>query len=194
MVMPGMPHHITQRGNRRADVFLSDADRVRYLALTAQYSARYSLAVWAYCLMSNHVHFVAVPSTAESLGCTLRDTHQVYAAWFNQRSGESGHLWQGRFYSCALDDAHLWAAVRYVERNPVRAGLVHRAEDWPWSSAASHCGLRSDGLLAPINMPWPVTDWREYLRDEDEIAAAFIRKQTASGRPCGKIGGKRGRD
>ena len=185
VVVPGLPHHVTQRGNRRADVFLCDRDRRRYLSMLAGYKARYGLRVWAYCLMTNHVHFVAVPDAADSLGRTLRDTHQAYASWLNRRLGESGHLWQGRFFSCVLDDAHLWAAVRYVERNAVRAGLVARAEDWPWSSAAAHCGLRGDPLLSPVEMPWLVADWSAYLGEEDEAEREAIRQQTRTGRPCG---------
>jgi putative transposase len=188
VVVPGLPHHVTQRGNRRADVFLCDRDRRRYLSVLADYKARHGLRLWAYCLMTNHVHFVAVPDAAESLGQTFRDTHQAYASWLNRRLDENGHLWQGRFFSCVLDDAHLWAAVRYVERNPVRAGLVARAEDWPWSSAAAHCGMRHDPLLSKIEMPWPVADWSAYLRDEDEAERDAIRQQTRTGRPCGSTG------
>jgi len=176
---------VTQRGNRRADVFFEKRDRLRYLSLLGHYCARHGVAIWAYCLRGNHVHFVAVPSAAESLGRTFRDTHQAYAAWLNRKLGESGHLWQGRFYSCVLDDRHLWAGVRYVERNPVRAGIVKRAEDWAWSSARAHCGVRADALLSPLEMPWPVPDWSAYLRDEDESQVVRIRRQTATGRPCG---------
>jgi len=128
---------------------------------------------------------VAVPELADSLGWALRDAHQAYASWLNRKMRQSGHLWQGRFYSSVLDDEHLWAAVRYVERNPVRAGLVARAEQWPWSSAAAHCGLRNDPVLSPVEMPWPVPDWSAYLRDEDDEAVAVIRRQTRTGRPCG---------
>ena len=188
VVVPGLPHHVTQRGNRRADVFLHDPDRKRYQALLSTYAARHGLRIWAYCLMSNHVHFVAVPDAESSLGRTFRDTNQLYASWFNQKTGQGGHLWQGRFFSCVLDDAHLWAAVRYVERNPVRAGLVACAEDWPWSSAAAHCGPRGDALLSKIEMPWPVPDWSGYLREEHETELEMLRRQTRSGRPCGSTG------
>jgi len=180
-----MPHHVTQRGNRRANVFFEDGDRRRYLLLLEDYARKYGLAVWAYCLMSNHVHFVAVPASEDALGRSFRDSHQAYSSWLNRRLGESGHLWQGRFFSSVLDDAHLWACVRYVERNPVRAGLVARAEDWPWSSAAAHCGRRTDPLLSPIQMPWPVPDWTDYLRTEDERMVEAIRRQTMTGRPSG---------
>ena len=185
VVMPGIPHHVTQRGNRREEVFLADADRTRYLSLLHHYSARHGLRIWAYCLMPNHVHFVAVPTTEASLGLAFRDTHQAYATWLNRKTGQNGHLWQGRFFSCALDEGHLWAALRYVERNPVHAGLVRNAWEYAWSSAVAHCGLREDPLLSPVEMPWPVADWHEYLRGEDEQATAAIRRQTMTGRPCG---------
>ena len=124
-------------------------------------------------------------SAATSLARTFRDTHQGYAEWFNRKMHESGHLWQGRFFSCILDDQHLWTAVRYVERNPVRAGLVARGEDWAWSSAAAHCGLRDDPLLSEIRMPWPVSDWSAYLRDENEAEVDDLRRRTRTGRPWG---------
>ncbi len=185
VVVPGLPHHVTQRGNRRADVFSCDDDRRRYLFLLGQYAARHGVSIWAYCLMTNHVHFVAVPSTAESLGRAFRDTHQAYAVWLNRKMRESGHLWQGRYFSCVLDDPHMWACVRYVERNPVRAGLAVAAEDWPWSSAAAHCGGPADSLLSAVDMPWPVPDWSAYLQAESPDETAAIRRQTTIGRPCG---------
>jgi REP-associated tyrosine transposase len=165
-----MPHHITQRGNRRSDVFFSDEDRQKYLGLVLEYGGKYEVAIWAYCLMTNHVHFIAVPATAGALALTFRDAHQAYASWLNRKMGESGHLWQ---------------AVRHVERNPVRAKQVPRAEDWAWSSAAAHCGLREDPLLSPIDMPWPVANWSEYLRDEDEDDVERVRGNTRTGRPLG---------
>ena len=185
VVVPGLPHHVTQRGNRGADVFLDDDDRRRYLFSLGEYARRHGLAIWAYCLMANHVHFVVVPQGRESLGHAFRDAHRAYAAWLNRRMRERGHLWQGRFFSCVLDDPHLWACVRYVERNPVRAGLVERAEDWPWSSAAAHCAGKEDPLLSPAEMPWPVDDWASYLREEDDAEIATLRRRTTTGRPCG---------
>ncbi len=107
VVIAGFPHHITQRGNRRADVFVSDGDRLAYLCFLQRYTARHGLALWAYCLMTNHVHLVAVPLREESLARALRDAHTVYAMRFNAQTQSSGHVWQGRFYSCPLDEAHL---------------------------------------------------------------------------------------
>ncbi|MDK1022419.1 MAG: transposase, partial [Candidatus Hydrogenedentes bacterium] len=148
IVVPGFPHHVTQRGNRRADIFESDAVRGAYLRFLKTYCAKRGVSVWAYCLMTNHVHLVVVPQEGASLGTALHDTHTVYAMYFNSRTGFSGHVWQGRFFSCPLDESHHWAAVRYIEQNPVRAGIVDRAEDYPWSSAAAHCGRRSDAVLS----------------------------------------------
>ena len=187
IVVPGFPHHVTQRGNRRTDVFEEDGDREAYLRFIKQYADRHGLAIWAYCLMPNHIHLVAVPEREESLGLALRDAHGVYAMYFNSRTRLSGHVWQGRFHSCPLDESHLWAAVRYIERNPVRAGFVERAEVYPWSSAAAHCGLREDALLAKDFPPQGVIeDWPDWLGQEDDIEAEDrIRRQTHTGRPCG---------
>jgi len=144
--------------------------------------------------MTNHVHLVAVPATEQSLGRTLRDTHQTYAVHVNRKQAQTGHLWQGRFYSAVLDEPHFWSAIRYVERNPVRAGLVDRAQEYPWSSAREHCGLAHDGLLSPLAPPeWLVNlpqaeiqrRWAEWLQDEDEQETATIRRNTLTGRPCG---------
>jgi len=187
VVVAGFPHHVTQRGNRQADVFESDGDREAYLGLLKKYADRHGLAVWAYCLMSNHVHLVAVPLREESLGHALRDAHTVYAMHFNARTQISGHVWQGRFHSCPLDQAHLWAAVRYVERNPVRAGLVERAEEYRWSSARSHCGLGDDALLSGDFPPAGVVeDWPAWLAQGDEDAVTgHLRQQTHTGCHCG---------
>jgi len=142
--------------------------------------------VWAYCLMPNHVHFVAVPQRPDSLALALHDAHTVYAMHFNTKTEMSGHVWQGRFYSCPLDEPHLWAAVRYVERNPVRAGIVERAEQYGWSSAAAHCGFRHDALLSTDYPPSGVIpNWPEWLVDDRDEDIERIRKQTHSGRPCG---------
>ena len=138
--------------------------------------------------MTNHIHLVVVPQRDESLAQALRDAHTVYAMHFNSRTQLSGHVWQGRFFSCPLDETHLWAAVRYVERNPVRAGMVERAQAYPWSSAAAHCGLRDDALLSHDFPPKGVIeDWADWLHDEpeDDEAGERIRRHTRTGRPCG---------
>jgi len=186
-VVPSFPHHITQRGNRQMDVFETDDDRLAYLRFLTKYAAQYNLSIYAYCLMTNHIHLVAVPGDEIALGKAPRDAHTVYAMYFNTRTALSGHVWQGRFYSSPLDEQHLWAAVRYVEHNPVKAGLVERAEQYRWSSAAAHCGLCTDDLLSSDFPPTGVIDdWSAWLAQSDEESVInYIRQQTQTGRPCG---------
>jgi len=151
VVVVDVAHHVTQRGNARQAILTEDADRVAYLELLRQYSALYRLGLLGYCLMSNHVHLIFVPRTPQGLSQTLKHTHGRYASYWNARKASTGHVWQGRFYSCPLDDAHLWVALRYVELNPVRAGLVVTAEQWRWSSAAAHCRADSSDTLLEMN-------------------------------------------
>jgi putative transposase len=185
-VVPGLPHHITQRGNRDAEVFTDATSRQVYMSLVAKYATRHGVRLWAYCLMTNHVHFIAVPKAETSLALMLRETHTAYANWFNKQTSSPGHLWHARFFSCPMDESHLWAGVHYVERNPVHAGLAKRAEDYPWSSAAAHCGLREDPLLARDFPPGQVVrDWRAWLADEDVALTEVIRERTRVGRPAG---------
>jgi putative transposase len=137
--------------------------------------------------MLNHIHLVAVPPDLKSLGVALRSAHGTYADYFNTKHEQVGHLWGERYFSSVLDEAYLWNAIRYVEQNPVRAGLVERAEDYEWSSAAAHCGLRRDSLLSEDCPLLPaISDWSSWLRDEvppEQIS--FLREKTHSGRPCG---------
>lgn len=186
VVVPGYAHHITQRGNRGVDVFEDAADYEAYLKLLGIYLAKYRVRLWAYCLMANHVHLVAVPKTETGLGLALRDTHGVYAMRYNSRTQMSGHVWQGRFFSCPLDSDHAWAAVRYVERNPVRAGMVGTCEEYTWSSAQAHCGQRVDGLLdRRFPSAGSVDDWASWLLDEHDDYVERLRRNTHVGRPCG---------
>ena len=186
VIVPGQPHHVMQRGNRGLTIFRTDADRRAYLAYLAKYMAKYGLSLWAYCLMPDHVHLVGVPKHQESLGRALRDAHTAYALRFNRETGESGHVWQGRFFSCPLDEEHLAEAVRFVERNPVRVGFAGNAEAYAWSSAAAHCGLWADSLVLP-NAPDHATAerWQQWLTEDNPRAADLIRKHTKPGRPCG---------
>jgi putative transposase len=133
-------HHITQRGNARRFILETDQERTVYLDLLHQGIQRYGVELIGYCLMSNHVHLVAVPQDQNALGRSLREAHGRFASYWNAVNHSSGHVWQGRYYSCPLDETHLWEALRYVELNPVRISLVASPEDWPWSSAAAHCG------------------------------------------------------
>jgi len=187
VVCPGFPHHITQRGVRRFNVFLDDEDHVLYQQLLDHYARRHGLGIATYCLMTNHVHIIGIPENPDAIAKALGDCHGIYAGEFNRKYSKSGHLWQLRPYSCVLDEAHAWAAVRYVERNPVRAGMVARAEDYLWSSARVHCGLATDALLTTA---WPDTtsifDWSAWLSANPDVAFEHrIRARTYTGRPCG---------
>lgn len=187
VVVPGVPHHITQRGNRRENVFFVRSDYRRYLRLLGDYAAERGLDILAYCLMSNHVHLVAVPAEAASLAAVLKPVHLRYAQHVNRSQECSGRVWQGRFYSCPLDVRHTAAAIRYVECNPVRAGLEPRAVSYEWSSAAAHSGLRRDRLLAADINKWvSVDDWSDWLGEaEPEELVARLRLHTRTGRPLG---------
>ena len=189
-VIAGIPHHVTQRGNRSEQVFFTTEDRRTYLAWLGEYARQHDVEVVAYCLMTNHVHLVAVPSTADGLQLALRPLHMRYAQRINRERGWVGHLWQGRYFSSALDEAYFQAAVRYVERNPVRAGMTSRAEQYPWSSAAAHCGLRADPLIANES-PWVrqlahIPDWSGWLSgDDDSRQLDELRRHAEMGLPCG---------
>jgi putative transposase len=175
IVLPGAAHlwrigrkrlTVTQRGNRREGVFFTEWDRHVYLSYLPEYARKQALHILAYCLMANHVHLVAVPRHTESLAGALKPVHLRYAQHVNGSQGLSGRLWQGRFYSCPMDDAHLYAAVRHVERNPVRAGIVTAAETYPWSSAAVHCGQRGEPFLADrFGMGEVIENWAAWLRE-----------------------------
>src|SRR5277367_1716111 len=145
VVAAGIPHHVTQRGNRGQSVFFEDGDYRAYMALLAEGCANAGVAVWGYCLMPNHIHLIMVPHDEAGLREALGETHRRYTRRVNFREGWRGHLWQGRFASVPMDEPHLLACARYVELNPVRARLAGRAEDWPWSSVHAHLAGRDDG-------------------------------------------------
>ncbi|MCK4627112.1 MAG: transposase [Phycisphaerae bacterium] len=188
-VIPGCPHHITQRGNNRQDVFFVDDDRRVYLEILKAQSDRLGLAVHGYCLMRNHIHLVATPQTPDSLANAVGRTHWLYTQYVNRLHGRSGHLWQNRFYSCGLDDVHFWMALAYVERNPVRAGIVRRAWRYPWSSASSHCGQPDKTGLLDLRQWFEMSadmDWLEVLNGPMETdRVSRLRLYTSRGRPLG---------
>lgn len=191
LVLPGRPHHITQRGNNRRDVFFAEGDRNVYLSLLKEYVAAYSVSIWGYCLMSNHVHLIAVPADAAGLAKALGRTHNDYSRWLNIRRRESGHLWQNRFFSCPLDDAYTWAALAYVERNPVRAGIVAQCDEWRWSSACRHLGAAGwcDWVdLEQWSRNWTPALWRAVLTEglAEADLQARLQEATRTGRPLGR--------
>jgi putative transposase len=184
----GYPHHITQRGNYRQTVFAVADDYANYLELLYRYARKHSLDIWAYCLMPNHVHIVGVPGADDSLESVFRTVHMLYSQYYNRKTNTVGHLWQGRYYSCALDEPHVHAAVRYVEMNPVRAGIVASAEDYPWSSAKSHvAGIADPVLSGRCFLVETIRDWKQYLAEApDQTAGTKLIKSTKTGRPCGE--------
>lgn len=189
IVIPGIPHHVTQRGNRRERTFFEDADYKRYRTMLGDAAKRAGAEVWAYCLMPNHVHLIVVPSGEDGLRRTFADAHRRYTGMINARHEWTGHLWQGRFGAVAMDEAHLLAAVRYVALNPVGAGLVRRARDWPWSSVGAHLSGQDDALVTVAPLLERYGDFEEILdRQAEEEAStwAALRKSETTGRPVGR--------
>jgi putative transposase len=164
LVTPDVPHHITQRGNRKQQIFFSAADRRAYLQLLADRSHATGTRCLAWCLMDNHIHLILVPPQVDSLRATLAPLHTRYAARINLREGWSGHLFEGRYWSYPMGDAHLMHAVRYIENNPVAAGMVANAENWAWSSARAHIDNKDDGLTDVAALGQHVPNWRAMLR------------------------------
>lgn len=148
------PHHITQRGNNRAQVFFDDEDRTFYLSTLQKYARQYKVDIWAYCLMTNHVHFVAVPREDFSLARGIGLTNLVYTQYLNRKFGNTGRVWQNRFFSCPVEtDTYLWAVIRYVVNNPVKAGMTERAVEYRWSSAMAHISGHLDPIVASDSGP-----------------------------------------
>ncbi|WP_426033024.1 transposase [Caulobacter sp. DWP3-1-3b2] len=185
VVIPGTPHHVTQRGNRRQPTFLCAADYKTYLQLAAEAFKAAEVEVWAYCLMPNHVHLIATPSTDEGLAEAIAMTHVRYTRHINRREGWKGYLWQGRFASFPMDETYLRLCARYVGLNPVRAGLTRRAIDWPWSSVRAHLTGHADVLLAPAPLSRLPGDDMATFFDDDISADARVALQVATrlGRP-----------
>jgi putative transposase len=186
-VFEGVPHHITQRGNGRAQTFFKDADYQLYRDLLAENAAKSGVAVWSWVLMPNHVHLILVPADTDALRRCLAPVHRYYAGHINLREQRSGHFWQGRFGCVAMDDAHLGAALRYVALNPVRAHLVGQAADWRWSSIHALSDPKSgDGLTATQAVLDRFPDVMEMIAaGEDQALSRSLRRAETVGRPLG---------
>lgn len=186
LVVPGHPHHVTQRGVRRLDVFLQEDDYRTYLELLGRWCRAAGTQVWAYCLMPNHVHLILVPSSEDGLRAALGETHRRYTSHINDREDWRGHLWQERFHSFVMDEDHLLACARYVELNPVRARLVKKPEHWPWSSARAHLDGANNGLISIKPLLSRVSDWRTFLDGGlGKDALERIRHHAGTGHPLG---------
>jgi len=187
VVLPGIPHHVTQRGNRRASTFFCDDDYALYLDLLSEAARAARVSIWSYCLMPNHVHLILVPSDTDGLWRTLGDLHRRYTGYVNARLRTTGHLWQGRYGSVAMDEAHFVNAVRYVALNPVRAKLVDRAEDWRWSSTRALLAGEDDDVVTVAPVLERVGAFASFLRApfDEALDFAVLRKSETVGRPIG---------
>lgn len=186
IVVPHFPHHVSQRGNRRQTVFFSESDKSLYIELLKKYGQKEGIKYWSYCLMENHVHLVAVPEKETSLAKGIGRADREYSLLINSREGWRGYLWQGRFMSYPMDDNYLYAAIRYIERNPVRAGLVKHAEDYLWSSARAHVYCSDDPLVFEIPARLCIDNWAEYLKHlDDKLIIGAFGRHTRTGRPLG---------
>ena len=187
VVVPGTPHHVTQRGNRRQATFFGEGDYLAWLTLAAEAFAAARVSVWAYCLMPNHLHVLAAPEGPDGLARAFGATNVRYTRMINGRERWTGYLWQGRFASFPMDEDYLRQCVRYVGLNPVRAGLVARAVDWPWSSVRGHLDGRPDPLLNPEPVRRLLGDEARTFFDMDlaEEGRRKLRKASLDGRPLG---------
>ncbi len=189
VVAAGYPHHITQRGNRRQQTFFCEDDYNTYIDFMSQSTKKWRVEIWAYCLMPNHVHMIAVPESEEGLRAAIGEAHRKYTRHINFREGWRGYLWQGRFASFPMDESYLLIAAKYVELNPVRAGIVKEPWEYPWSSAWAHMTGVDDKLVKVNPLLEIVEDWKEFLlsgiqkREIEEL-----RKHERTGRPLGDEG------
>ncbi|MGD0078536.1 MAG: transposase [Sedimentisphaerales bacterium] len=183
------PHHITQRGNNQQDVFFVKDDWRVYLKLLKEQCDKYGMEINAYCLMRNHVHLIGIPHNENSLAKAIGGTHFQYTQYINRMHKRSGHLWQGRFYSCALDEKGFWLAAKYIELNPVHAKICRLPWQYEWSSAASHVDSTAASKLLNLAGWYKMisdSEWRKELTDGiDEKQISVIRSNTHVGRPIG---------
>lgn len=187
ITVPGVPHHVTQRGNRRQPIFVEPDDYALYRDLLAERCKANGVECWAYCLMPNHVHLILTPATPDGLPRAVGEAHRRYAAFFNARARVTGHLFQGRFASVAMDEEHLLAALRYLAFNPVWARLVASPRDWLQASVRAHLSGRDDGLVsvAPaLARVGRFADLLELTLEEQMLLEGFETK-SANGRPMG---------
>lgn len=187
VVVPGLPHHVTQRGNRRQPIFFRPGDQEVYRKFLGEQLRRHGVATWSYCLMPNHVHIVLVPSDEAGLALAVGQAHRRYVSFINAREGWTGHLFQNRFASVVMDERHLITAARYIALNPVRARLAETAEDWPWSSARAHILGRNDALVSVGPLLERIDNMAELFSLSPSLDREFdaLREAEKTGRPLG---------
>ena len=188
IVVPDYPHHVVQRGNRRQQVFFQDSDYENYLKFLKEYSKKFQLKVVSYCLMPNHVHLIVIPKRCDSLAGAIGDTHQKYTKMVNLRQDWRGYLWQGRFSSYVLDEKYLYTALKYILLNPVKAGIVKKAEEYKWSSLRQHLHKDSACFLDDDILADMIVDWKAFLHDDlSESQINLLKKHQSTGRPLGEV-------
>lgn len=186
IVVPGYPHHVTARGNRREPIFFEDGDQEIYCDILAEQMRKADVSVWAYCLMPNHVHLILYPNDRDGLARAIGAAHRRWANFVNARGRWRGHLFDGRFGSVAMDETHLIAAARYVALNPVRARLVAKAQDWPWSSVRAHLSGIDDALVTVKPFKDRIGDFAALIAaQEGDESFAALRSAEQTGRPLG---------
>lgn len=187
VVLPDIAHHITQRGVRSMDIFYTPNDRQKYKELLYTQCKRFKVKILSYCLITNHVHLILIPSTQNSLAKAVGETHRLYTREINFRLKTRGYLFQGRFFSTPLSEAHLMTAIKYVEQNPVRAKMVKEAWDYDYSSARHYALNEEDKLISTYEPLRFITNWKEFLKDKIEDIED-LREKTRTGRPSGDEG------
>lgn len=191
VVAVGYPHHVIQKGNNRERVFFKQDDRRLYLSLLKKYSVKWASPVMAYCLMTNHVHLLTKPGSEESLFKMMQGLTLCYTQYINRTYGRTGRLWGSRYHSCIVDhEKYMWAVARYIEQNPVRAGLVEKAEDYHYSSALAHVKGSEDAVLG--DDLFANDSRRDYVlllrSDISKKEIERLRYATKTGRPFGNEG------
>jgi len=186
IIIPHEAHHITQRGNYRQEILEDDDNFRQYLIWLKEYSRKYKIDILAYCLMSNHVHLIGIPKDKESFAKAFNSLAMRYSQYINRKRKLCGHVWQGRYFSCVLDEIYLYRAIRCVEQNPIRARMVENAWDYKWSSAGTHVGMEADSII-PLKKTFNMDteEWKEYLKEVDEEANKEVRLKTKRGLVAG---------
>jgi putative transposase len=186
VIVPGYPHHIVQRGVRSLDIFFNDQDRIEYLTLLRKQGDKFGVKFLSYCLMTNHVHLLAVPETPDSLARAIGEAHRLYTRMINFREGVKGFLFQGRFSSCPVSNGkYLHAVIQYILNNPVKAKLVKNPWDYQWSSASYHCCLTDfDHLVQDDELLSSIDNWKDFLCTDHKMTD-LLEEKNRTGRPFG---------
>lgn len=194
LVLPEYPHHIIHRGNNRERVFRSDKDHKVYLNLIGKFAKKWSCEVLAFCLMPNHVHLLLIPKQKDSLAKMMQGLALTYTQFFNKKYKRTGRIWESRFHSSIVDrDAYLWSVLRYIETNPVRAGLTTKLQRYKWSSAKIHLTNQDNDLVKSIYHIkhrfgiFEGIDYRQYLEETIEQSQyEYIHRMSIKEKPIGK--------